>query len=271
MNYKHIYHAGNFADIIKHLAIIATIEYMQKKDKPISVLDIFAGKGFYDLSKEEPSRTMEYKTGIGLLDGKKPKHHIIKKLLEVIDIVRKKRANNAIYPGSPCVIAEMLRTNDEVICSELHPLEYKELRYNMYKYPNAHVHHSDAYKILNALLPTKNSRSLIVIDPPFEVKNEYDLIIDGIQTISKKMQHSVVMIWYPIKNNNLVNGFYKKISELGYKEILKIEFEVSNLVGMNKCGILILNPPYILETMKDCMSDLTSNIFHNTKYFLEIL
>ena len=275
MNYRHIYHAGNFADLMKHLILIAILKKLHEKDKPFTVLDAFAGIGIYDLSSTEAQKTKEYENGIArLLEYLKNRYpresqgigpiknlhtkplkpfsgfddevnHIISSYISIIDSL----GLPDLYPGSPYIISQLLRKHDELIASELHPQDYAQLKYHMLPEHNTAIHHIDGYNAIKAFLPPKNLRGLVLLDAAFEVKNEYLKIIDALKLIKKRFSAGIVMIWYPIKDSKLVDEFYNALQDTGYPEFLKIEFEINDIeMGikdantMSKCGVIIANP-----------------------------
>lgn len=268
MNYRHIYHAGNFADVMKHIILVALLEKLKEKDKAFTVLDAFAGIGIYDLESLEAQKTGEYKNGIDIvlksaLGACLPPSSI----MNYISVVRSLNMGNSLnlYPGSPYIIAHILRKQDDLIASELHLEDYKTLKYNIKGwFNNTSIHHLDAYNAIKAFLPPKNNRGLVLLDAAFEVKNEYLKIIEALKLIKKRFSGGTVMIWYPIKDTKLIKEFYTSLSTTGYSEFLKIEFEIDNqLLGMNKCGVLIANPPFIHDDLEKLFHYLTLHVYDN--------
>jgi len=300
MNYRHIYHAGNFADLMKHLVLVALLKKLSEKDKPFTVLDAFAGIGIYDLSSEEAQKTKEYENGIGMLSRYLESCHprVSASKLEDDGIASINTISSYLstihslglpdlYPGSPYIISQLLREHDELIASELHPQDYAQLKYNMSPEKNTAIHHMDGYNAIKAFLPPKNPknlRGLVLLDAAFEVKNEYLKIIEALKLIKKRFAAGIVMIWYPIKDSKLVQEFYSTLKETGYPEFLKVEFEIGrhpreggdpdNIEldsrlrgndienGMNKCGVIIANPPYIKDDIENLMRFLCYDIYH---------
>ena len=174
MNYRHIYHAGNFADIVKHLVLIAILEQLKKK--PFAVLDAFAGLGLYDLNSEAAAKTLESDTGINkLLQATDPIPQLLQTFLNIVNLVGLNH-----YPGSPFIIKQLLRPNDRLIACELHPSDYLSFKKLL---PN-NTHNIDAYNAIKAFLPFKENRGLIFLDPPFEVKNEFQKLLEALKKIS---------------------------------------------------------------------------------------
>lgn len=260
MNYRHIYHAGNFADIIKHITLIAVLEQLTKKDKALAVLDGFAGIGKYDLSSPWAIKTGESEGGIKKLLQLVPCSSSCPQLIQQFLALIKDDSNHNIYLGSPLIISRMLRSSDRLIACELHPEDYRELKKVIF----TNTHNIDAYVAIKAFLPFKEKRGLIFLDPPFEAKDEFDKIINALKTIKQRMSNTCILIWYPIKNQPQVNYFYQNYQKIGFKEAIKIEFELSNsAANLNKCGLLVINPPDIQNQLNQTIGYLTKNLYTN--------
>lgn len=251
MNYRHIYHAGNFADVAKHISLIILLKKFKEKEKPFAVLDAFAGLGLYDLQSEQAQKTLESENGVRRLLSYQKVTPIIQ---EYLDLVKK---YNGSYPGSPIIIASMLRSKDRLIAAELHPADYATLKYNMRRYQNSHIHHIDAYNAIKAFCPFQEKRGLILLDPAFEVKDEFNKILDAMALIKKRFAGSTIMLWYPVKDRLLVDKFYTEYKKIGFAETISFEFAIKATEGMNRCGVLIANPPYIEQELQDAMKSLT--------------
>lgn len=244
MNYRHIYHAGNFADIVKHLVLIAVLEQFKKKEKPFAVLDAFAGIGLYDLSSIAASKTLEYNNGIGkLLTTTDSTPELLKIFLSVINSVGQNH-----YPGSPFIISKLLRPQDRLIACELHPEDYLSLKKLL---PN-NTQYINAYNAIKAFLPFNEKRGLIFLDPPFEVKNEFQKLLTALKKIKSSALNNSVLIWYPIKDLVLVRDFYHNYKNIGFKETFIIEYELLySDKNMIKCGLMLINPPNIRKELEE--------------------
>jgi 23S rRNA (adenine2030-N6)-methyltransferase len=285
MNYRHIYHAGNFGDIIKHLTLIAVLNNLCKKDRPFAVLDGFAGIGLYDINSDEATRTNESSTGIGKLLSKIKTFTNIPPLLKIfLDIIESCNGDNDgdnLYPGSPLIIQNMSRVEDRLIACELHPQDYETLKKVIF----TNTHNIDAYQALKAFLPFKEKRGLIFLDPAFEVKNEFDKLINGLELIFERAFNICTIIWYPIKNKEVVKSFHRRCKLIGFKEILKIEFKLTeptqarynqdsseDKFNMSECGLLIFNPPFIQDELKVNIDYLVKYIYaEKAKYYINLL
>lgn len=272
MNYRHIYHAGSFSDLIKHTALIAVLNSLRKKDKPFAVLDAFAGLGMYDLSSEQATKTAESNDGIRkVLESSSGSPPLLR---QFVDVVKSSNSNSDAallnyYPGSPWIISSLLRPEDRLIASELHPQDYAHLRYLFSRSNQVAIHLLDAYNAVKAFVPFKQNRGLVFLDPPFEEKDEFDKLVGALKIINHRAANICSMIWYPIKEASPVRSFYKNCQAIGFKEILIIEFEIKNplIAGLTKCGVLITNPPFIHEEIKGLLEYLKKNTYQNQAEF----
>jgi 23S rRNA (adenine2030-N6)-methyltransferase len=240
MNYRHIYHAGNFADVMKHALLIKLIQAMQRKDKPFLLLDTHAGIGTYDVLSDEAQRTGEWREGIGKLLGAAPEA-----LAEYVALVEQL----GIYPGSPAIAAALLRPQDRLIACELHPEDAAQLRRNM-RSKNAAVHERDGYEALTAFLPPPEKRALVLIDPPFERTDEFAQLTKTLLSAWQKFKSGVYVAWYPIKHRAPVRAFFEGLRFTPLRDVIAVEFlrrPDTNPIGLNGNGLLIINPPYGFE------------------------
>lgn len=229
MNYRHVYHAGNFCDIIKHLTLIAILRNLLKKEKPFAVLDCFAGIGLYNINSAEASKTNESESGIKkLLSALSSIDQVPELLNEFIRII-KSTGDKSFYPGSPLIIKNLIRPMDQLIACELQKDDYKVLQ----RIISTGVHNLDAYVSLKAFLPFKEKRGLVFLDPAFEVKNEFEKLVNALRLIKQRAAGICTLIWYPIKDQKQISPFYADCKQLGFKEILKIEFSLKNLIPAN--------------------------------------
>jgi 23S rRNA (adenine2030-N6)-methyltransferase len=250
MNYRHIYHAGNFADVMKHFILTLLLQKLCEKDKPFFVLDTHAGIGKYDLTEEAAQKTKEYEEGISQL-MESPQAEIFQPYL---DVVKAMNADGAFrfYPGSPMVIKHFLRGQDKMALCELHPADYETLKQNLVGVKQALVRHEDAYTALRAFLPPKEKRGLVLIDPPFEKKDEFEQLIKGLKEAYRRFSTGIYAIWFPIKNRPPIDSFYEALTHSGIEKILVAEFLIAPAdtpERLNGCGIVFINPPWQLDTM----------------------
>ena len=241
MNYRHAFHAGNFGDCVKHALLVALLRALPRKPAPLFVLDTHAGVGRYDLDRGPAARTGEWRKGIGrLLDDP------LVPLADYVGLVRELGR----YPGSPTLIRALLRPDDRLACCELHPEDAAELRRVFARDRRVGVHHRDAWEALGALLPPKERRGLILIDPPFEDPQEFSEVAAGLATGHARFPNGVFAAWYPIKHGAPVRGFFAQLREIGIRDIVAAELclrEPLDPARLNGCGMLVINPPYRFE------------------------
>lgn len=257
MNYRHIYHAGNFADVFKHLIIARIIEYLKKKDHAFRVIDTHAGTGIYDLSSDEAQKTGEWIDGIGRILSKPIDRQIeplVNPWLDVVFALNGSKEKLTRYPGSPVLIRKLLRKQDRLTAIELHEADYKKLAVNFTGDYQARIIHLDGYLALGAHVPPKEKRGLILVDPPFEKTDEFKRLVDGLIKAYKRFPGGIYALWYPVKHYNELNWFINELKGTGIAKILRLELRIkqrSQTPGLDGCGMIIVNPPYVLsEEMK---------------------
>lgn len=256
MNYRHAYHAGNFADVIKHIILIIVLSALKRKETPFCFLDTHAGIGLYDLQSIAAQKKQEYHQGIlpllsvGSADLPESIQHYIDAVLSLQPF--RDDAALSFYPGSPWIAQTVLRPQDQMILCELHADDYRTLKQNMTEFDRVAVHHMDGYSGMKAFLPPKLKRGLVMIDPPFEVNNEFDLIVNSITYALKHWRSGHFMIWYPIKDKKVVHSFYERIRSLNV-ESFAVHFSLLSAAKVTKgsednklssCGILLIQPPF---------------------------
>ena len=239
MNYRHAFHAGNFADCFKHALLIDLIECLCRKPAPFCILDTHAGSGRYDLDAEAARRTNEASTGIlRLLDTPAPGV-----LAPYLDMVRRL----GLYPGSPLIERALLRPGDRLVCCERHPEEAALLRRLLARDPQVEVHERSGWEAIGALLPPKEKRGLVFIDPPFEARSEFADTMAALRTGHVRFGHGVFAVWYPVKQLAAVRLFHAEAKASGLRDIVAIEMLLRDPTGperLNGCGLLVINPPY---------------------------
>lgn len=252
MNYRHIYHAGNFADVLKHVVLTRIIDYLRRKEKAFRVIDTHAGTGLYDLSSDEAQRTGEWRSGIGLLQqaGLSPEEaRLFDDLLAVVNTVNE-GGDLRFYPGSPLITRHMLRKQDRLTAIELHPADAQKLRGAFESDYQVRVIELDGWLALGAHLPPKEKRGLVLVDPPFEREGEFDRIVRGLIKAHRRWPGGIYAVWYPVKNLKDVHAFRESIIKSGIADVLDITLEISPVRPegkMSATGMIIVNPPYLLR------------------------
>lgn len=264
MNYRHAYHAGNFADVLKHVVLLALIEALKQKPAPFGVIDTHAGSGGYALDSVEAGKTGEYKDGINRLmfpdlaggGDHGPLPPLLRRWLDSILALPENAEALRIYPGSPLQVARAMRDIDSAQLCELHPEESARLRELTHRDARLHVHERDGYAALKALLPPREKRGLVLIDPPYEAQDaEYRLIEATLKEALQRWPTGIYAIWYPIKRRSQVQPFLRWLGHCGAKRVLRVELMVhtgDSPLRMNGTGMAIVNAPWQLdETLRE--------------------
>jgi 23S rRNA (adenine2030-N6)-methyltransferase len=239
MNYRHSYHAGNFADVAKHLAEVAILSHLLKKDAPFAVIDSHAGRGLYDLASEEARKTGEAQAGIEKLRGLSGSPLLDRYLGLVAN------SGENCYPGSPLIAARMLRLQDRLIAIEKHPEEAALLKQVLAPWRKARVEEGDGYARLLAHLPPVERRGLVLIDPPFEAPDEFETAARTVRDAIRKFATGIYLVWYPIKSDAAGNAFIGEVLAAGAKKALTLEIAIDAPDGkLGRTGLLVVNPPF---------------------------
>jgi 23S rRNA (adenine2030-N6)-methyltransferase len=249
MNYRHAFHAGNFADVMKHALLVRLIAYLKRKETPFRIVDTHAGVGLYDLGADEAARTGEWTGGVGRLD--EPFAPEVETILApyraVLADVRARHGATA-YPGSPAIAREMLRPGDQAVAVELHPADHAALAA---RYTGAHVMkvlHLDGWTALHSLVPPKERRGLVLVDPPFEEPGELERLPAEILRALRKWPTGIYAGWYPIKDARTVDRALQAFAGAP-RPVLRLELLVDrpdDPARLNGCGLVVVNPPWTL-------------------------
>ncbi|MEI3853339.1 MULTISPECIES: 23S rRNA (adenine(2030)-N(6))-methyltransferase RlmJ [Ensifer] len=258
MNYRHIYHAGNFADVLKHAVLARLVTYLQQKEKAFRVLDTHAGIGLYDLSSEEAQKTGEWRDGIGrLLEGDLPTE-IAAILAPYLESVRTLNpgAELTLYPGSPKLARMLFRPQDRLSAMELHPDDYETLHRLFDGDFQSRITELDGWLALGAHLPPKEKRGLILVDPPFEKEGEYERLADGLARAYRRFAGGTYCLWYPLKQGAPIKAFHEALKALEIPKMLCAELSVRSdreTTGLSGSGLIIVNPPFTLKGELDLL------------------
>lgn len=251
MNYRHAYHAGNHADVLKHIVLTRIIEHMKKKDKPFCAVDAHAGIGLYDLAGIEAGKTGEWQTGIGKLV--EPFAADIEALIAPYRRVLKDlNPGGALrfYPGSPELVLRLMRQTDRMVANELHPDDADLLERHMLRDPRVRVTAADADVCIKANLPPAERRGVILVDPPYEVKNETERVVRMLAHGLRRFAQGVFVLWYPLKADAIAEDLSGEVRAFGVAATLKVELRVREAFtggGLAGSGLLILNTPWQLD------------------------
>ncbi len=249
MNYRHAYHAGNFADVVKHVALVRILLHLRKKDTPFAVIDSHAGRGLYDLGADEARRTGEAANGIEKLRGLKGPE-ALERYLALVE-----ESGTSLYPGSPLIAAKMLRPQDRLVAIEKHPEEAAKLKQVLAPFRKARAEEGDGYARLAALLPPPERRGLVLIDPPFEAPDEFEAAAEAVKGAVRRFATGIYLIWYPVKSAAAARAFCGEVLAGGVTSALNIEMAVDAGEGkLGRAGLLVLNPPFGFATdMRDIL------------------
>lgn len=267
MNYRHVYHAGNFADVLKHAVLCWIIAYLHQKDAPIRVIETHAGAGRYDLSSEQAARTGEWCEGIARLSDP-----LAAEAEALLTPYRQAlgacgwtgEPGGMIYPGSPLLARAMLRPLDRYIGAELHGETYGELRRALGRDERCKALQIDAWNALRANVPPRERRGVVLIDPPFERVDEWQSCARETVAAWMKWPTGVFAIWYPLKNPRLADDLQEAIIAAGVKSLLRLDLIVDDPATAEKlagCGLQIMNPPWTLAATAEAAMPVIAQAF----------
>lgn len=247
MNYRHSFHAGNSADVVKHALLIALVRALQLKPGALTLIDTHAGCGLYDLCGDEARRTGEAVGGVlRAFADPNPLLGDYRAAVRAVNGGADGKADPRLYPGSPRILAQLLRAQDRLILNEKHSEDAAALRAAMRGYPAA-LHQRDAYELWLALLPTATARGVVVVDPPYEQTDERARITATLVAAMRKWAHGVTVIWYPLKERPAHALWKDKLRKAGIPKLLNIEhwlYDTDQPGLYNGAGLFIVNPPY---------------------------
>lgn len=252
MNYRHAYHAGNFADVVKHAALARLVEYLKLKDKAFRVIDTHAGAGLYDLSSDEAQKTGEWLDGIGRLVDAKLAREPEALLAPYLGAVRAANAGDRIenYPGSPSIVRHLLRPQDRLLAIELHPQDFATLKRQFAGDFQVRTIELDGWLALGAHLPPKEKRGLVLVDPPFEDGGEFDRLAGALVKAHRRWPGGIYALWYPVKDRPAAAKFRAALRVSGIPKILDMVFAIrapSPEPRLDGSGMVIVNPPFTFE------------------------
>ena len=264
MNYRHAFHAGNFADVVKHLILVRILDYLKRKQAAFRVLDTHAGIGLYDLAGDEAGRTGEWVDGIGRLVEHGLPAPAAALAAPYLDAIGAQNPDGGLrfYPGSPLIVRHLLREQDRLFALELHPDDAEKLRENFAGDIQTRATHLDGWAALGTHLPPKEKRGLVLIDPPFEEKGEFARMVSGLVKAHQRWPGGLYAFWYPVKDPAEVDQFIRDLKTTGIPKILRIELTIrapSTPPRLHGTGMVVVNPPYVLEEeMRVLLPDLAA-------------
>ncbi len=258
LSYKHGFHAGNEADVLKHICLIQAYKSLKRHHNSITYIDTHSGNGIYNFNSEYMSKNQEYKRGISKLENYKFESPSINYYLKVL-----KNINNSkkliFYPGSPLIMSNLTDKLDKLLFYELHNNEFIALRKNLSNHFNLKIFNQDGFEFLNKKV-NKKDKILVLIDPSYEIKEDFNKVIDTIKILDDRFNNLTAIIWYPILNVEKNDLFIESIRKLGSNKITRIELPLKKYnddIGMKGSGILLFNgSDFLIQSMKNCISEL---------------
>ncbi len=244
LSYRHSYHAGNFADVLKHIVLVEIFDYLTKKDKSFDYVDTHAGAGLFNLNSSHATKLEEYTQGIDRLHRKDWPE--LSKYFEVIDACNH-FPSATLYPGSPLIAKYFLRAQDKAWLYELHPRDFQLLEANVAHDRRVKIYDQDGFSGLLAILPPVSRRGLILIDPSYEVKVDYERVYEITNKAYKKFSTGIYVVWYPVVNRDKIDRLEKKFTKSGIKNIQRFEVGIdqdSDARGMTSSGMFVVNAPW---------------------------
>lgn len=248
LSYRHAFHAGNYADVLKHCVLIDILSYMVLKDKPLCYLDTHAGAGMYHLGSKEAVKTSEFEQGVMALLQIESLPQSLQLYRQQIEAVNHGEIRK--YPGSPTIAQNLLRPYDRLLLCEMHPADSRLLQKQFGKVRNASCFEEDGYQKSLALLPPPERRGVVLIDPSYEVKDEYQWVVDYLKQMVRRFATGVYAIWYPIADEDRSRRMIQKIKTSGIPHIQQFELGLTDnhkAPGMTGTGMLVVNPPWNLK------------------------
>lgn len=264
MNYRHSFHAGNFADVFKHALWQLCLAYFNQKDKPYLVVDTHAGIGMYDLRGEQAQKTQEWELGVGrLLAAQDVPAALQPYLNEIRALNTREEAGIRWYPGSPWLTQQTIRAQDQAVFCELHPLDGEQLKQNFYADERIQVEtQTNGYQALKAKLPPRQKRGAVLIDPPFEQTDEFAQVVSALQAGLKRFATGTYVVWYPIKDPLSIGQFHQQVKALNPPKTYAVDLLIrdpEDAQRLNGCGMLFINPPFgVLQQVPEIMPWLTA-------------
>ncbi|MFN0042995.1 MAG: 23S rRNA (adenine(2030)-N(6))-methyltransferase RlmJ [Alphaproteobacteria bacterium] len=248
MNYRHAYHAGAFADVLKHAVLVHVLDHMARKATPFFVLDSHAGAGRYDLAGPEARRTGEAEAGIMRLLAAS---NVPEALVPYLDAVRRFQNAGPVYPGSPKLARMRLRARDRMVAIELLDEDKVALSRAFAGDPVVDIRRMDGFAALKSLLPPAARRGLVLVDPAFEATDEFERLAGALKAAWRRWPTGTYIVWYPIKDEAEIAAFHAALLAAGPPKILRAELRVqpAGRPGLGACGVLVANPPFTLEAM----------------------
>ncbi|WP_269525700.1 23S rRNA (adenine(2030)-N(6))-methyltransferase RlmJ [Coraliomargarita parva] len=266
LSYRHSFHAGNFADVLKHLILAECLEYLKRKDKPFAYYDTHAGPGRYVLDSGFAQKNKEYETGIGCLWEREDLPECLRRYRE---LVRAFNPDSTLrhYPGSPAIAQAVLRPADRLRLCELHPADHALLAEEFGCDRRVGVEKADGFERVLKQLPPSERRGLILIDPPYELKEDYQRVLSFLETAHRKFAQGLYLLWYPVVERARIEQLQQSLAQSGIRNIQCYELGIrpdTEGRGMTSSGMIVINPPWtLMETMAPALPYLSELLGSN--------
>jgi 23S rRNA (adenine2030-N6)-methyltransferase len=273
LSYRHSFHAGNFADVLKHIVLLEIFEYLKKKDKPFCYIDTHAGPGTYQLNSDYAQKNREFENGIGKLWQRNDLPDCVANYVNLIKCFNS-TALLTCYPGSPAIAKRLLRSKDRLFLYELHPTEIKLLSDAINRDRRIKVFHADGLKNAIGLLPPNEHRGVTLIDPSYEIKSDYSLVIESLENMYKRFATGTYLLWYPVVERRRIQKLERAIQSSGIKNVQLFELGIQSDTdehGMTASGMIVVNPPWTLAaTMQQILPWLADVLGNDGKGFYRL-
>ncbi|MBQ4832744.1 23S rRNA (adenine(2030)-N(6))-methyltransferase RlmJ [Pseudoalteromonas sp. MMG010] len=270
LSYRHSFHAGNPADVLKHLVLAQVLSYQTIKDKPLDYIDTHSGAGFFELDAADAQKTQEYKEGIEKLWHHNSEQSALNEYIELIKSFNDNR-ELAFYPGSPKIAEHFLRRQDKGWFFELHPRDLTLLEQNMQGKRSIRVRGENGFAGLVGLLPPASRRACVLIDPPYEIKDDYETVVNTIVKAYQRFATGTYMIWYPVVDRERIDAMEQGLVASGIRNIQLFELATTadtEVHGMTASGMIVINPPWKLkQAMDDVLPELVSILSDNSGFY----
>jgi 23S rRNA (adenine2030-N6)-methyltransferase len=252
MNYRHVFHAGNFADVVKHAVLALLIERLKEKETAFRIIDTHAGVGLYDLTSDAPSRTGEWRQGIGRLHAQSLDPALDALLKPYLTVLKIANDGDALtrYPGSPWIARKLLRSQDRLTAVELHPQDAAELRALFADDYHVKTIALDGWLALGSFVPPKERRGIVLVDPPFEERDDFGKLVEGLAAAHQRWPTGIYALWYPVKDLVAIDRFREDLVRAGIRHLLRAELYIRDRETsgrFNGTGLIICNPPWKFE------------------------
>ncbi len=258
LSYKHGYHAGNQADVLKHICLIQAYKSLKRYHNSISYIDTHAGSGNYSFKSDYMAKNKEYENGISKLESYKYENQSIKFYLKVLRNINNSK-KMTFYPGSPSIMSYLSDSSDKLIFYELHNNEVELLKKHLAKKINSKVYNKDGFEFFLEKINQKE-KTLVLIDPSYEIKDDFEKVVKTLKILNEEYENVTAMIWYPVLNIENNDLFIENIRKLGSNQITRIELPLKKYneeVGMKGSGIILFNgSSFLINNMKDCVKEL---------------